>query len=105
MKRPRRDGERQAQNRKRDKQVKGKRHQEKVVGKNTRCLCVVEISYVRTPDADERLSRAIEILLRSAARHATQAKEVPNTEKQESPRQAPVKDALIGGAEGGPSYE
>ncbi len=105
MKRPRRDGERQAQSRKRDKQVKGKRHQEKVVGKNTRCLCVVEISYVRTPDADERLSRAIEILLRSAARHATQAKEVPNTEKQESPRQAPVKDALTDGAEGGPSYE
>ena len=105
MKRPRRDGERQAQSRKRDKQVKGKRHQEKVVGKNTRCLRVVEISYVSTPDADERLSRAIEILLRSAARHATQTKEVPNTEKQESPCQALADDALTDGAEGGPSYE
>ena len=57
-------------------------------------LRVVEIRYVRTPDADERLSRAIDILLRSAARHATQAKEIQNTEKQESPRQAPAKDAL-----------
>ena len=104
MKRPRRDGERQAQSRKRDKQVKGKRHQEKVVGKNTRCLRVVEISYVRTPDADERLSRAIEILLRSAARHAIQAKEAPNTEKQESPRQAPAEDVLTRGSGGNDSH-
>jgi len=65
-------------------------------------LRVVQIRYVRTPDADERLSRAIDILLRSAARHAAQAKEVPNTEKQESPRQAPVKDALTGGDESDP---
>ena len=65
-------------------------------------LRVVEIRYVRTPDADERLSRAIDILLRSAARHATQAKEVRNTEKQESTRQAPVQDALTGGDESDP---
>ena len=30
-------------------------------------LRVVEIRYLRTPDADERLSRAIDILLKSAA--------------------------------------
>jgi len=63
-------------------------------------LRVVEIRYVRTPDAGERLSRAINILLCSAARHAAQSKEVPNTKKQDSPRQVPAKDALTGGDEG-----
>lgn len=48
--------------------MNGKRHQEKVVGKNTRYLCIVEIRYIPTPDAELRLSRAIDILLMSATR-------------------------------------
>ena len=67
-------------------------------------LRVVEIRYVRTPNADERLSKAIDILLRSAARHAIQAKEAPNTEKQESPRQAPAEDVLTRGSGGNDSH-
>lgn len=67
--------------------------------KEGRRLPVVEIRYVRTPDADDRLSRAIDILLHSAAGQATQAKKVPNSERQESPRQAPVRDAPTGGDE------
>ena len=46
--------------------MKGKRHQERAVGKNTQCLHMVEIRHVITPGADSRLSHAIEILLRSA---------------------------------------
>ena len=48
--------------------MKGKRHQEKVVDKNTRCLCIVEIRSIPTPDAESRLSRSIDILLVSAAK-------------------------------------
>lgn len=47
--------------------MKGKRHPEKVGRKNNRCLRIVEIRYTPTPDAESRLSRAIDILLRSAA--------------------------------------
>ena len=65
-------------------------------------LRVVEIRYVCTTEADETLSRAINILLCSSARHAAQSKEVPNNEKQESLRQAPAKDALTGGDESEP---
>jgi len=102
VKRPRRDGERQAQSRKRDKQVKGKRHQEKVVGKNTRCLCVVEIRYVRTPDADDRLSRAIDILLKAAAEANSQSKDTSNGKKPDG--QAPAEDALTRGSGGNDSH-
>lgn len=38
-------------------------------------LRVVEIQYIRTPDADARLSRAIDILLRFAAREKEERRE------------------------------
>ena len=61
-------------------------------------LRVVEIQYVPTPDADARLSRAIDILLSSAARDTDWEQESPVT-KKEPPRQAPAEDTLAGGAE------
>ena len=47
--------------------MKDKRHEEKVGDKNIRCLRIVAIHYVSTPNADLRLARAIDRLLRSVA--------------------------------------
>jgi hypothetical protein len=49
----------------------------KRVRKGRQRLKVVEIRYIFMPDADERLSRAVDILLRSAARDMSQSKESP----------------------------
>lgn len=56
----------------------------------------VQMKYAPTSDANERLSHAIDVLLRSAARNATTLGDDVNAEKGE-PRQAPEKDALSGG--------
>ena len=48
--------------------MKGKRHPEKVGNEDNRCLRIVGIRYMPTPDADSRLARAVNILLRSAVR-------------------------------------
>ena len=68
--------------------MKGKRDQEKVGDKNNRCLRIVEIRYVSTPDADSRLSRAVDILLRSAARELEGGN---NAKKEEPPRDGSLK--------------
>lgn len=47
--------------------MKGKGRQGKVVDTNRRCLGIVTIRYVPAPDAESRLSRAIDFLLRIAA--------------------------------------
>jgi len=62
-------------------------------------LRVSGIQYVSRRDTDERLSRVVDILLRAAARKADKSKESQNTENKKPPRQAPAKDAPIGGAE------
>ena len=62
--------------------MKGKRHPEKVVRKNNRCLRIVEIRYTPTPDANWRLRRAVDILLRSAA---TDLEGSVNAKKEEEP--------------------
>jgi len=49
----------------------------KRVRKGRQRLKVVEIRYIPMPDADERLSRAVDILVRSAARDVSQSKESP----------------------------
>jgi len=49
----------------------------KRVRKGRQRLKGVEIRYISMPDADERLSRAVDILLRSAARDMSQSKESP----------------------------
>lgn len=67
--------------------MKGKRHQEKVVGKSIPRLGIVEVHYVPVPDADSRLTRAIDILLRSAAREVEGSTDAQKWEKpaQDSP--------------------
>ena len=70
-----------------------------------RCLRIVEIRYVRTPDADERLSRAVNILLASAARGAAKSEGSINAKKEELPHQAPAEDTLTGGDEESDSHE
>jgi hypothetical protein len=62
--------------------VKGERHTEKVGRKNNRCLRIAEIRYVSTPDAESRVSRAIDILLRSAA---TELEGSGSAKKEEEP--------------------
>lgn len=61
-------------------------------------LRVIEIRHVPTPDADVRLSRVIDILLRSAAGDTPREQESPDTRK-EPPRQAPAGDTLTGSIE------
>ena len=68
-------------------------------------LRVVEIRYVRTPDADERLSRAIDILLCSAARGAAKSEGSIDAKKEELPHQAPAEDTLTGVDEESNSHE
>ena len=68
-------------------------------------LRVVEIRYVRTPDADERLSRAIDILLCSAVRGTAKSEGSIDAKKEEPPHQAPAEDTLTGVDEESNSHE
>ena len=56
-----------------------------------------------TPDAYARLSRAINILLRFAARDAAQSQEKLDAEKHMPPRQAPAEEVPPGGSKEGSS--
>ena len=77
--------------------MKNKRHQENVVNKNTRCLCIVAIRYVSTPDADLRLARAIDILMRSTAK---ELKGSTNAEKEEEPPKDSRPEKIAGQSDG-----
>lgn len=66
-------------------------------GKQNQKRMVVTMRHVTTPDAEGRLSRAIDILLRVAAR-GTAKKERP-------PHQAPAEDTLTGVDEESDSHE
>ena len=59
--------------------MKGKRHGDK----NNRCLRIVGIRYVPTPDADSRLLHAIDVLLGSEPR---EPKESINAKKEAPPQ-------------------
>lgn len=59
-------------------------------GKGERHLRVVEIRYVSNPDAGERLSRAIAILLNAAARYVPQPK--IGTDTREKGKDGPTGD-------------
>jgi hypothetical protein len=63
---------------------------------------VVNVCHMACANGDARLSQAIDILLRSAARDAAQA-EQSNTEKEKLPRQARTEDALSPSVEAGES--
>jgi len=69
----------------------------KRVRKDRQRLRVVEIRYTPTPDADERLSRALGILLRSGARTATTSEESINAKKEEPAREGSAEDTLTAG--------
>ena len=73
--------------------MKGKRHGDK----NNRCLRIVGIRYVPTPDADWRLRRAIEILLRTAARELEGS---VNAKKEEEPPKDSRFEKIAGQSDG-----
>lgn len=68
-------------------------------GKQIQKRMVVTMRHVATPDAEERLCRAMEILLRAAARGTSQSEDSPDAQKEEPPCQALEQDAPTGGAE------
>lgn len=68
-------------------------------GKQNHKRMVISLRHVATPDAEERLARAIGILLKAAARDTTKSVDSINTEKETSPScQAPAEDVPTGGA-------
>jgi len=76
--------------------VKDKRHEEKVGDKNTRCLRILAIHYVSTPNADLRLARAIDLLLRSVA----EGLKGSINDKEEEPPKDSRPEKLAGQSEG-----
>jgi len=73
--------------------VNGKRHGDK----NNRCLRIVGIRYVPTPDANSRLARAIDILLRSAA---TDLSGSVSAKKEEEPPKDSRPEKIAGQSDG-----
>ena len=65
----------------------------------------VQMKYVHAPDAQERLSRALDILLKAAARYTTTLGGSVNAEKQQPPYQPPEGDAPTGATEENNSHE
>lgn len=53
----------------------------------------VSIHYVPIPQADDKLSRAIDILLRAAARDSSQAEDSPDADKEKPPTRGTRQDA------------
>ena len=60
---------------------------------------VVSIRHMVTTDSNGRLSRTIDILLRAAARGASQSKGNPGAKREEPLRQDPATDDPTGGNE------
>lgn len=65
----------------------------------------VQMKYVPAPDVQERLSRAVNILLKAATRRATTLGGSVNAKKEEPPRQVTSEDTLTGGSEEDESHE
>lgn len=59
----------------------------------------VQMKYAPAPDADDRLSCAINILLDSAAGDAALSEKRTKTKKKKPPCQAPEENTLTGGDE------
>jgi hypothetical protein len=58
----------------------------------------IQMKYVPAPDVGERVSRALGILLRAAARTATTSEESINAKKEEEPaREGSAEDTLTAG--------
>lgn len=74
-------------------------------GKQNQKRLVVTVRRVVTPDAEERLSRVVAILLKAAAKDISQLKKSQNIKKGKPPRQVLGEDTLTGGGEDGDSHE
>lgn len=57
----------------------------------------VNLRHTATPDAEQRLTRAMSILLNAAARDASQSKDNINAQEEESPCETPAEDTLTAG--------
>lgn len=68
-------------------------------GKQNHQRLIVRVCHVATMDANARLSRAVDILLRAAARDASQSKGNLSAKRVEPLRQNPVTDDPTGGYE------
>ena len=66
-------------------------------GRQNQKRMVVIMRHVTTPDAEGRLSRAIDILLRVAAKGTAKSEDSINAKKEKPPHQAPAEDALTAG--------
>lgn len=65
----------------------------------------VQMKYVPAPDAQERLSRVVNILLKAATRHAATLGGRVNAKKEEPSGQAAAEDAPTGGSKKDDSRE
>lgn len=66
-------------------------------GKQTQKRMVVTVRHVATADAEERISRCMRILLKAAARCASQSKDNINTQEKELPCETLDEDTLTAG--------
>jgi len=74
-----------------------KKHKER----KGKTLKVTGIENIPAPDADERLSRAIDILLRAAARDTSQAEDSPDADKEKPSTRGTHEAAGNGGCNDG----
>lgn len=65
-------------------------------GKQNQKRLVVSMRHVATPDAEERVCRAIEILLRAAATGISQAEDSPDADKEKPSARGSVHDVILG---------
>ena len=68
-------------------------------GKRNQISLVVSMRHVVTPDADTRLSRVVNILLKAATRGTIVSEKETVAEKEKSPHHIPREEGLTGGHE------
>jgi len=69
-------------------------------GKQNRKHLKASISYVATSNAEKRLGRAVDILLRASARNTAVSAKSTIAEEQKTPRYAPSEEGLADGEKG-----
>ena len=74
-------------------------------GKQHQRGLTVRIECVPTRDAEARLSRVLDILVKAAKRAGARSRDSVDAKKEKPPDQAPADDALTGGVEGDDSRE
>ncbi len=71
-------------------------------GGQNRKRMTVNLRHIATPDAEQRLSRAMSILLKAATKHTATLGGGVNAKKQQPPCPAPAEDAPTGQGEAVP---